>query len=365
MAFSAADVKNLREMTGAGMMDCKKALTASDGDMDGAIKFLREKGLAAAAKKATRIAAEGMVVTAVSEDKSAAAIVEVNSETDFVAKNEKFVVFAENIAKLVLEKDPADVDALKALTYPGSELDVAAIVEVNSETDFVAKNEKFVTFAENIAKLVLEKDPADVDALKALPYPGSELDVAAMLNEMVLTIGENIQIRRFARLAGGTIETYIHMGGKVGVIAQFELEGICPCNEDYKEASHDVCMQVAATNPQYVCSCCIPESVLAEEKEIQLNKAREENSKAAKPKPEAVIEKMIAGRINKFYEEVCLLQQKFVKDDSISVEKMLQNVSAKAGGKISLKNFVRYEKGEGIEKKKDDLAAEVAAMTQK
>ncbi|MBR6556845.1 MAG: elongation factor Ts [Clostridia bacterium] len=312
MAFSAADVKNLREMTGAGMMDCKKALTASDGDMDGAIKFLREKGLAAAAKKATRIAAEGMVVTAVSEDKSAAAIVEVNSETDFVAKNEKFVVFAENIAKLVLENDPADVDALKALTYPGS-----------------------------------------------------ELDVAAMLNEMVLTIGENIQIRRFARLTGGTIETYIHMGGKVGVIAQFELEGVCSCNEDFKEASHDLCMQVAAVAPQYVSSDCIPEAVLAEEKEIQLNKAREENAKAAKPKPEAVIEKMIAGRLNKFYEEVCLLQQKFVKDDEITVAKMLQNVSAKVGGKIELKNFVRYEKGEGIEKKKDDLAAEVAAMTQK
>ena len=312
MAFSAQDVKNLREMTGAGMMDCKKALDAANGDMDGAIKFLREKGLAAAAKKATRIAAEGMVVTAASADKKC-----------------------------------------------------AAIVEVNSETDFVAKNEKFVTFAKTIAQLVLDKAPADVDALKALTYPGSELNVEGMLHEMVLTIGENIQIRRFRRMEGGSIESYIHMGGKMGVIAKFELEGVDAANEDYLAASHDVCMQIAAMNPQYVSAECVPASAVEEEKEIQLVKAREENANSAKPKPEAVLEKMIAGRLNKFFAQICCLEQEFVKDDSVTVGKMLENVSAKLGGKIKLVDFVRYEKGEGIEKKQDDLAAEVASMVKK
>ena len=309
MAFTATDVKNLREMTGAGMMDCKRALTAADGDMDGAVKFLREKGLAAAAKKAPRIAADGMVVIAISDDRKA-----------------------------------------------------GAIVEVNSETDFVAKNEKFVTFANTIAKIVLDNDPADLDALKALLYPGSEFTVENMLHEMVLTIGENIQIRRFRRLESGVMESYIHMGGNIGVLAQFELDGVCPCNEDYKTASHDICMQIAAMLPRYVSAENVPAEVIAEEKEIQLVKAREENAASAKPKPDFVLEKIVMGRIDKFFAEICLLEQPFVKDDSITVGKMLAAAAAKAGGSIKLKEFVCYEKGEGIEKKKDDLAAEVASM---
>lgn len=306
MAFTANDVKKLREMTGVGMMDCKRALSESDGDIDAAVKYLREKGLAVAAKKAGRIAAEGIAIAIISEDRKK-----------------------------------------------------AAIIEVNSETDFVAKNENFQTFVKDLAMLVLEKNPADVDALKTMIYPGSDLTVENMLHEKILTIGENIQIRRFDRFEGGCNVCYVHMAGKISVIADFEVSGIDPAGEGFFAITKDVCMQIAAMNPRYIGRADVPADVLDEEKSILLAQTINEG------KPQNIAEKIVLGRINKFYEEACVLEQEFIKDDKIKVGKYMDESAKQLGGAMKLVKFVRYEKGEGIEKRQDNFADEVSGMVNK
>ena len=295
MAFTAQDVKELREMTGCGMMDCKKALTETNGDMDKAVEFLREKGLATAAKKAGRIASEGIVTIYMSDDKKVAAMIEVNSETDFVAKNDEFMTFVNNTAKIVAEKNPADVEALKALTYE--------------------------------AETVGEK-----------------------LTALIAKIGENMSIRRFARVEGNVC-SYIHGGGRIGVIV--ETESALDSDDKY-EAARDVAMQVAAINPLYVSKDVVPAEDVEKEKSIIVAQIKEDPKNASKP--DAIIEKMVGGKINKFYEQNCLLQQEFVKDSDYKVEKYLETKGVK------LVNFTRFEKGEGLEKKEENFADEVASM---
>ncbi len=295
MAFTAKDVMKLREMTGCGMMDCKKALTETDGDMDKAVEFLREKGLATAAKKAGRIASEGIVKTYMTDDKKIAVLVEVNSETDFVAKNAEFLAFVDVVAKAVAENNPADVEALKALTVDGATIG---------------------------------------DTLTAL----------------IAKIGENMNIRRFARVEGNVC-TYLHAAGRIGVLV--EAEGALDTEEKY-EAARDVAMQVAAINPMYLSKDTVPEADVEHEKGIILAQMKEDPKNANKP--ENILEKMLGGKINKFFEQNCLLQQAFVKDDKQVVEKYL------ASKGVKLVNFVRFEKGEGLEKREDDFAAEVASM---
>ena len=302
MAFTAQDVKKLREMTNVGMMDCKKALTASDGDMDKAVEWLREKGLAAAAKKSGRIAAEG-VVNAVVEN------------------------------------------------------GVGAIVEINAETDFASKSDKFMEFVNDVTSVILKDAPADLDALKACKYPGSDLTVEATLPEKILVIGENIQIRRFARFDTGVTVAYNHMGGRIGVLVNMEVEGIAA--DAVTELGKDICMQIASMNPSFRDKSDVAPEVLEKEKEIQL--AVMANDPKMANKPEKVREGIVMGKLNKYYEENCLLQQAFVKENKISVEKHIEAVAKELGGSIKLVAFVRFEKGEGIEKKVDDFAAEVAA----
>ena len=302
MAFTAADVKNLREMTGVGMMDCKKALVASDGDMDKAVEYLREKGLAASAKKAGRIAAEGMAYAAV-------------------------------------------IDG------------VGVVVEVNAETDFVGKNEKFVDFVKGVAAVVAANKPADLDALMALPF-GNGRTVLEEQQEMVLVIGENIKVRRFARFAEGVCVPYIHAGGKIGVLVNLAVEG--EVSDKVLEMGKDVAMQIAALNPRFWDKSQVTEDVLAEEKKIML--AQMDNDPKMASKPAQVKEKIVEGKLNKFYAENCLLQQEFVKDNSMTVEQYMNAVAKEAGVKVTLKDAVRFEKGEGIEKKQDDFAAEIASM---
>ena len=302
MAFTAQDVKKLREMTNVGMMDCKKALTASDGDMDKAVEWLREKGLAAAAKKSGRIAAEG-VVNAVVEN------------------------------------------------------GVGAIVEINAETDFASKSDKFMEFVNDVTSVILKDAPADLDALKACKYPGSDLTVEATLPEKILVIGENIQIRRFARFDTGVTVAYTHMGGRIGVLVNMEGEGIAA--DAVTELGKDICMQIASMNPSFRDKSDVAPEVLEKEKEIQL--AVMANDPKMANKPEKVREGIVMGKLNKYYEENCLLQQAFVKENKISVEKHIEAVAKELGGSIKLVAFVRFEKGEGIEKKVDDFAAEVAA----
>lgn len=294
-AFTAKDVAALRERTGAGMMDCKKALTQCEGDVEKAIDFLREKGLAAAAKKAGRIAAEGIVA-------------------DYRGEN------------------------------------ASAIVEVNCETDFVAKTDKFKDFVKTVAKQVVEANPATVEELMASKI-GDET-VEAMLNTAVAGIGEKISIRRFVRLEGA-VDTYIHLGGRIGVIAQFDREGD-------KEAMHDVALQIAAANPICVDVNNLPADVMAHERAIQLAKAKEENAASAKPKPDAIVEKMVDGRMSKYYKEVCLDEQQFVKDQNLTIKQML---AAKGGLKVL--QFVRYEMGEGLQKREDNFADEVMSQMKK
>ncbi len=296
--FTAKDVKDLREKTGCGMMDCKKALTESNGDMEKAIEFLREKGLAAVAKKAGRIAAEGVVSAYVSED-----------------------------AK------------------------IGAVIEVNSETDFVAKNADFQTFVNTLAKIVAENNPADVEALKALKYDDS-MTVEEMLREKVLTIGENMNIRRFQRYEG-SVASYIHGGGKIGVLVNFETAAAA---EKFAAMAKNVCMQIASMNPQYKDEAAVPAEVVEKEKEILTQQAINEG------KPANIAEKMVAGRIQKFYKEVCLLKQAYILDGDLDVAKYIANTANEIGEAIALADFVRFEKGEGLEKKEDDFAAEVASM---
>ncbi len=301
-AVTAAMVKELREATGAGMMDCKKALSAVDGDMEKAVEFLREKGLAAAAKKAGRIAAEGLVKTLV-----------------------------ENDAK-------------------------AVIVEVNSETDFVAKNADFQAYVAQVADQALATEATDLDAFLAEPW---KLDpsktVAEELSSKIAVIGEKLSIRRFEKLTAenGCVVEYIHGGGRIGVLVQAECAVV---NEAVKEALKNVAMQIAALRPQYVCRDEISEEFVAKEREILKAQAMNENP----DKPENIIDKMIIGRLNKELKEFCLLDQAYVKDGDLTVAKYLDQVSKEVGAALTVKKFVRFETGEGMQKKEENFAEEVA-----
>jgi elongation factor Ts len=301
MAFTAADVKNLREMTGAGMMDCKKALTAADGDTEKAVEWLREKGIAASAKKASRVAAEGMAYATV-------------------------------------------VDG------------VGVTVEVNAETDFVGKNEKFVDFVKGVATTVAKTNPADLDTLMNSRYLDTDLTVTQQQQEMVLVIGENIKVRRFARFADNFSVPYVHAGGKIGVLVNLEVsDGI-----DATEIGRDVAMQIAALNPRFWDKSQVTQDILDEEKKILV--AQMANDPKMASKPEEVKNKIASGKLNKFYEENCLLQQEFVKDSSMTVEQYIASAAKTLGGKVTFKDAVRFEKGEGIEKKKENFAEEIASM---
>ena len=304
MAIAAKDVQKLREMTGVGMMDCKKALVEADGDFDKAIEWLREKGLAAQTKKAGKVAAEGV----------------------------SFAVAADN--------------------------GVGVIIEVNSQTDFVAKNDVFQGFVKDVAQVVATDDPADVEALKNCKYPGTDRTVADVTADKVLAIGENIQIRRFVRCAGGVSVPYVHMNGKVGVLVNLAVEGIAA--DKVVELGKDVAMQICAMNPTYLDKSNVSQEVLDKEKEIQLAIMANDPKMAAKP--DKVKEGIVMGKLGKYYEENCLLQQAFVKENKVSVEKHVAAVAKELGGSITVKAFTRFATGEGIEKKEDDFAAEVASM---
>ena len=307
MAITAALVKELREISGAGMMDCKKALTATEGDMDKAMEFLREKGLATAQKKASRIAAEGIVMLKVAEDSKKAVAVEVNAETDFVAKNEKFQAYVAQVAEQALETEAADIDA------------------------FLAETWKFDT-----TKTVNEA-----------------------LAGQVAVIGENMKIRRFQKVeeTEGFVASYTHMGGKIGVLVDVVTDVV---NDEIKEMAKNVAMQIAALNPKYTNRSEVSEEYIAHEKEILM--AQIQNDPKESQKPEKVIQGMISGRINKELKEICLLDQVYVKaeDGKQSVEKYVAEVAKANGANVTIKGFVRYETGEGIEKKEEDFAAEVA-----
>ena len=302
MAISAKDVMELRKQTDCGMMECKKALTQADGDFEKAIEILREQGLAAANKKAGRIAAEGMVY-AVSFD-NCAVVVEVNAETDFVAKNDKFVDFTKNLAKVVADENPADVEALMACKVGDGTVD---------------------------------------DALKAL----------------ILVIKENIKVRRFARYEGHCA-AYVHGGGTHGVIVKFETSDDVAAKPEFAAFGKDIAMQVAAANPGYVDEASVPAEVVAKEKEIMLAQMAQDPKTANKP--EAVKEKMIEGKIKKFFKENCLVDQEFVKDSDLTVAQYTAKVAKDLGGEIKIVKFARFVKGEGLEKRADDFASEVASM---
>lgn len=303
MAFTAQDVKALREMTGCGMMDCKKALTETDGDKDKAVEYLREKGLSKAAKKADRIAAEGIV---------------------------------------------------KSFIEDG----VGVVVEVNSETDFVAKNEDFQNFVSDIAKTIAHSAPADVEALKTQTIEGGSQTVGEALTEKIATIGENMNIRRFERVvSSGVVVDYIHAAGKIGVLVNAETQD----TPEVRECLRNVAMQIAALNPKYLSSDDVPEEYKEHEKQILIAQAKNDPKNASKP--ENIIEKMITGRLAKELKEVCLLEQPYVKaTDKETVAQYIAQVAKATGTDISLKQFVRFETGEGLEKKQDDFAAEVASM---
>ena len=307
MAITAAMVKELREMTGAGMMDCKKALTATEGDMDKAVEFLREKGLATAQKKASRIAAEGLVKVMVSDDDKHAVAVEVNAETDFVAKNEKFQNYVAQVAEQAMETQAADIEA------------------------FLAEQWKFDT-----AKTVNEA-----------------------LAGQIAVIGENMNIRRFQKMdeENGFVASYTHMGGKIGVLVDVETDVV---NDAVKEMAKNVAMQVAALKPQYTSDAEVSEEYIAHEKEMLL--AQIMNDPKESQKPEKVIQGIITGRVNKELKEICLLDQVYVKaeDGKQSVGKYVQEVAKANSAKITIKGFLRFETGEGIEKREENFAEEVA-----
>ncbi len=299
-AFTAQDVKTLREKTGCGMMDCKKALTNADGDMDKAIDFLREQGLAKAAKKASRIAAEGVAYATTNADSS-----------------------------------------------------VGVVIEVNAETDFVAKNDSFMEFVKACAQTVIELNPADVDELLTLKAAGTEQTVAELLQEKIQTIGENIKIRRFERMEGACV-AYVHAGGKIGVLVNFTTD--IPVNDEFVAYGKDVAMQIAALNTPYLTRDDVPAEVIEHEKEVMRQQVINEG------KPEAIADKIVMGKIGKFYKENCLVDQEFVKDNKQTITQYTNNTAKALGGKIEIAKFVRFEKGEGIEKRQDDFAAEVASM---
>ena len=307
MSFTAKDVQALREKTGVGMMDCKKALQASDGDMDKAIDFLREKGLAAAMKKSTRVAAEGAVLADNDEDKK-----------------------------------------------------VGVVVEVNSETDFVAKNEVFQAFVLDIAKTIADENPADVDALLNVKLAGSDRTVQENLQDKVLSIGENLKIRRFVRHEG-IVSTYVHMGGSVGVMVYFDTDDATAAKPEFKAMGKDVAMQIAAMSPLYLCREEVPADVIEHEKSINLAQIKEDPKMANKP--EKVIDGIINGKIAKFCKESCLLEQQFVKDGDLNVAKYIDNTAKELGASVKATGFVRYAKGEGLQKKEENYAEEIAKMT--
>lgn len=307
MNFTAQDVKELREKTGVGMMKCKQALTEADGDMDKAIDILREQGAAVSAKKASRAAAEGAV-----------------------------------------------------LAYTDEAKNVSVLIEVNAETDFVGKNEKFQSFVLDCAKTVAEGNPADVEALEAMNLAGSDRSVKDNLQDLILSIGENMKIRRFERVEG-VCATYIHMGGAVGVLVSFDADAALADTDDFKTMGKDVAMQVAAMSPLYLNPEAVPADVLAHEKEIMIAQMKEDPKMANKP--EQVLAKIVEGKIGKYYKENCLLQQEFVKaENHEDVEKYVASVAKKLGGSIKVTGFIRYAKGEGLEKKQDDFAAEIASL---
>ncbi len=304
--ITAALVKELRERTSAGMMDCKKALMANDGDMDKAIDWLREKGLAQAAKKAGRIAAEGAVVQYITESGKVGAVVEVNCETDFVAKTDNFMNFANAVAKHVALANPADIEALNAQKF----------VDDESKT------------------------------------------ISDMISDATVAIGEKISIRRFARYeTTGLVSSYIHRGGKVGVLVEVATEAAD--NEAVKELAHDICLQIAAAKPEAVRREEVNSENLEKEKEIYRVKALESG------KPEKIVDKIVEGQVEKYYKEVCLLEQVFVKDSDKNVKGLIAEVAKAVGSPIDVVRYARFERGEGIEKRKDDLAAEIAAMQNK
>ena len=303
MAITASMVKELREMTGAGMMDCKKALNETNGDMDAAVEYLRKNGQAKAEKKAGRIAAEGIVKTVVKDDK------------------------------------------------------VAAIVEVNSDTDFVAKNAEFQGFVEEVANQAADSDAADMDAFMAEAWAADpSKTVKDALVEKIAVIGENLSIRRFEKIVtDGCVVSYIHGGGRIGVLIEAETDVV---NDEIKGCLRNVAMQVAAMYPKYVSRAEVSQEYMDHEKEILLAQAKKENPE----KPDNIIEKMIIGRLNKEMKEICLLDQTYVQDSDLTVAKYVEKVAKENGANVTVKKFVRFETGEGLEKKQEDFAAEVAAQ---
>jgi elongation factor Ts len=298
-------VKELRERTNAGMMDCKKALLAADADMEKAIDWLREKGLAQAAKKASRVAAEGVVAQYVTPCGCTGVIVEVNCETDFVAKTDNFLAFCNNVAKHIAKADPADVDALMSQKF------------VDDETKTISD----------------------------------------LVSEATVAIGEKISVRRFVRYkTEGVVSTYIHLGGKVGVIVEVATDEKGKESDEVKQFAHDLALQIAAAKPEAVRREEVDSEKLEKEREIQRAKALEAG------KPEKIVDRIVDGQIEKYYKEVCLLDQQFVKDPDKTVKALMAEVSKAAGAPLDIVRFARFERGEGIEKRKDDLAAEIAAM---
>ena len=304
MAFTAKDVAELRKQTGCGMMDCKKALTETNGDFDAAIKYLREKGMGAVAKKADRIAAEGLV----------------------------------------------DVMTIG---------DTTAIVEVNSETDFVAKNATFKEFVKDVLKSIIASKPADIDALLAAPFAAGEGTVADALAENTYKIGEKLSIRRFT-VVEGVVSTYIHGMGATGVIVSFATD--VADKDGFAEYAKNVALQTAAMPVQYLDAASVPAEVIAEEKAILIKQMQQDPKMANKP--QQVLEKIVEGKLGKFYENNCLLHQLYVKDDSMTVAKYVESVAKSLGGSIKVTGYVRYDKGEGLEKREEDFAAEIQKMVQ-
>jgi len=298
--ISAKDVMELRKKTGCGMMECKKALVETDGNFDEAIKYLREKGLAVAAKKADRIAAEGVV--------------------DILTDN-----------------------------------GVTAIIEVNAETDFVAKNASFQEFVKGILRTIVSNKPASLEALNALKFDSSDVTVEAELKNMIFTIGENMSIRRFD-IIDGSVGCYIHGGGSAGVVTKFDTDADTS-NPAFVEYAKNVCMQIAAMSPSYVDRDSVPASVIENEKSILMTQI--ENDENLAKKPDAVKEKMVIGRISKFYDNNCLVDQEYVKDGDFTIGTYTDKVAKELGASIKIVSFIKYERGEGIEKREDDFAAEI------
>ncbi len=296
--ITPSEVKELRDMTGCGMMDCKKALEEANGNRDEAVKILREKGLAKAAKKAGRIAAEGVVKALVKGNKG-------------------------------------------------------IIAEINCETDFCAKSDKFLELVEDIANTILDSDAADPDALMDCTVSGGSEKVSDYLTNKIATIGENIKIRRFTKMEG-TLIPYMHDGGRIGTLVKIDTDK--PEDKEVLDCGKNVALQITALNAQYICKDCVPAEVLANEKEVQTKLVEAEG------KPANVAEKIVEGRLRKFYEEVCLMEQKYFKDDSMTIAKYIDSVAKAQGAKISVAEFVRFERGEGIEKKQENFADEVASM---